>query len=81
MERIAQKNVEKEYKALFNNAWFVVVVRIASERFHNNFRVGFRVHPLGYTGFDLGMTFQQQIIEREQIRRKMQLVGHLLTKS
>ncbi len=56
MERIAQKNVEKEDKARFNNAWFAIAVKAANERFYNNFRAGFRAHPLGYKGFGLGVT-------------------------
>jgi hypothetical protein len=80
MEKTTQRNVEKINRARFNNAWFVATVKAIGERFHNNFRVGFRAHPLGYRGFGLGMTFQQQIIAKEQRRRKMQLVEHIPTK-
>jgi hypothetical protein len=42
--------------------------------------VGFRAHPLGYRGFGLGVTSQEQKIAKIQRRKKMQLVGHLPTK-
>jgi hypothetical protein len=35
---------------------------------------------LGYRGFGLGVTSQQQKIAKVQRRKKMQLVGHLPTK-
>jgi hypothetical protein len=78
--RVARRNVEKEDKARFNNAWFVAAIKVVGEQFHNNFRARFRAHPLGYRGFGLGMTSQQQRISKEQRRRKMQLVGHVLAK-
>jgi len=80
MERVAQKNVENEDKDWFNNAWFVIVVRVVGEKFHNNFKAKFRAHPLGYKGFGLGVTFQQQITIRKQRRRKLQLIEHVPTK-
>ncbi len=75
-----QRNVEKEDRARFNNAWYVATFKDISERIHNNFRAWFKAHTLGYKGFGLGMTSQQQIIAREQRRRKMQLIGHVLAK-
>ncbi len=80
MERVVQKNVENEDKYQFNNAWFVIVVRVAGEKFDNNFKAGFKAHPLGYKGFGLGVTFQQQITMRKQRRRKLQLIEHVPTK-
>jgi len=80
MERVVQKNVENEDKYRFNNAWFVIVVRVAGEKFDNNFKAGFKAHPLGYKGFGLGVTFQQQITMRKQRRRKLQLIEHVPTK-
>jgi len=80
MERVAQKNVENEDKDWFNNAWFVIVVRVVGEKFQNNFKAKFRAHPLGYKGFGLGVTFQQQITIRKQRRRKLQLIEHVPTK-
>ncbi len=68
------RNVEKENRARFNNAWFVATIKAVSERFCNNFRVRFRVHPLGYRGFGLGMTSQQQIIAKEQEKEKCNLL-------
>ncbi len=59
-KKTTQRNVEKKNRARFNNAWFVIAIRAINEKFHNNFRVGFRAHPLGYKGFGLGVTFQQQ---------------------
>jgi len=56
MEIVVQKNVEKEDKARFNNAWFATI--IIGERFHNNFRAWFRAYTLGYKGLGLGLTSQ-----------------------
>jgi hypothetical protein len=58
MRKTTQRDVEKEDKAKFNNAWFAAVVKVTGERFHNNFKVGFKAHPLGYKGFGLGVSFQ-----------------------
>jgi hypothetical protein len=58
-EIIIQRNVEKKHRAKFNNAWFVATVRAIGERFHNKFKARFRAHPLGYKGFDLGVTSRQ----------------------
>jgi hypothetical protein len=78
--RVAWRNVEKEDRTRFNNAWFVATIRVASEQFHNNFKARFKAHPLGYRGIGLGVTSQQQRIAREQRRRKMQLARHVLAK-
>jgi hypothetical protein len=56
MEIVVQKNVEKEDKTWFNNAWFATT--IIGERFHNNFWAWFRAHTLGYKGLGLGVTSQ-----------------------
>jgi hypothetical protein len=47
---------------------------------HNNFKARFRAHPLGYIGFGLGVTSQEQKIAKEQRSRRMQLVKHVLAK-
>jgi hypothetical protein len=41
---------------LFNETWSVTSIKVAGGRFHNNFRVGYRAHLLGYMGFVLGIT-------------------------
>jgi hypothetical protein len=70
MERVAQKNVEKKDRTRFNNAWFATTIKVDDERFHNNFKARLRAHPLGYKGFGLGVTSQQQITTRKQRKRK-----------
>jgi hypothetical protein len=56
------------------------IVKVVGEWLHNNFRIGFKAHLLGYKRFGLGVTSQQQKVTRKQIMRKMQLVKHVPTK-
>ncbi len=42
VEWATQRIIEKDNKVKFNDAWFVVV-KVVSEKFHNNFRIGYRV--------------------------------------
>ncbi len=51
-EWATQRIIEKDNRAKFNDAWFVVV-EVASEKFHNNFKIG-------YIGFGLRVTYVQQ---------------------
>jgi len=37
-------------------AWFVVAIREASDRFHQNFAMGLKEHPLLYKGVNLGIS-------------------------
>jgi hypothetical protein len=53
-------NNPKDNKVEFNDAWLVVVVvvvKVVSEKFHDNFKIG-------YIGFDLGITYVRQRIVR-----------------
>jgi hypothetical protein len=52
-------NNPKDNKVKFNDAWLVVVVvvKVVSEKFHDNFKIG-------YIGFDLGITYVRQRIVR-----------------
>jgi len=68
-----QKRIEKEDKAKFNEAWSSI--KVVNERFHNNFWVGHRVHPLGYMGFGLGIIFSQQKFVKQQRRGECSLLG------
>jgi hypothetical protein len=45
-------NNPKDNRAKFNDALFVVVVKVVSEKFHNNFRIG-------YIGFGFKITYVQ----------------------
>jgi len=49
--------LKKTNRSKFNDAWFVAIVKVNNETFHNNFKVGFQAHPLKYRGFDLGNTY------------------------
>ncbi len=46
-----QNIIEKEERAKFNEVW--PSIKVANERFHNNFQTRHQVHPLGYMGFGL----------------------------
>jgi hypothetical protein len=72
--------LRKTKRFKFNGAWFVAIVKINSETFHNNFKAMFQAHPLKYIGFGLGNTYMQQRSVRKQSKAKMQLVGHVPTK-
>jgi hypothetical protein len=62
---------------MFNDIGSTVTVEVDSERFHNNFEVGFWAHPLRYRGFSFGIVFMQRNV-REQKTVKMQLAMHVL---
>ncbi len=40
-QQTTQRRIEKENRVKFNDTWSITGVRAISERFHNNFRVGF----------------------------------------
>ncbi len=72
--------LRKKDRAKFNEAWPSTSIKATSERFHNNFRAGYRAHSLGHMGFGLRITSAQQKNVKQQRRGKMQLVGHVLAK-
>jgi hypothetical protein len=43
-KQATQREIEKEDRTKFNDAWFVATIKAINERFHNNFRVGFQAH-------------------------------------
>jgi hypothetical protein len=45
-----QRKIDKEDRTKFNDAWFAATIMAISERFHNNFRVGFQAQPLDIKG-------------------------------
>jgi hypothetical protein len=63
--------LRKTNRSKFNDAWFVAIIKVNSETFHNNFKAGFQIHPLKYIGFGLGNTYVQQISVRKQRKAKM----------
>ncbi len=71
VEWIVQRKIEKEDIVKFNKTWFIIFIRVASERFHNNFKVGYWVHPLGYMGFGSRITFAQHKNVKQQWKEKM----------
>jgi hypothetical protein len=45
---------------MFNANWFAIVIKKIGNRFHRNFTVGLRAHPLLYRGVNLGYGIQFQ---------------------
>jgi len=62
--------LRKTNRSKFNDAWFVAIVKINSETFHNNFKAMFQTHPLKYIGFGLGNTYVQQRNVRKKSKAK-----------
>ncbi len=62
--------LRKTNRSKFNDAWFVAIVKINSETFHNNFKAVFQAHPLKYIGFGLGNTYVQQRNVRKKSKAK-----------
>jgi hypothetical protein len=56
VNKVAQRLVEKRYRANFNLAWSTLAIKEASNKFHQNFQTSFRAHPLGYKGVNLGIS-------------------------
>jgi hypothetical protein len=50
VEWTSQHMVKKRVRTNFNKAWFLTVIINANNKFHHNFQVGYRVHPIGYRG-------------------------------
>ncbi len=55
-KRAIQKLAKNRARTNFMSAWFVVVIREASDRFHQNFAMGLKEHPLLYKGVNLGIS-------------------------
>ncbi len=70
VEWTTQRKIEKEDKVKFNEAWSSTSIRVVGEKLHNNFRVGYQVHPLGYMGFGLRIAFAWQKHVKQQIKGK-----------
>jgi hypothetical protein len=60
--------------------WSTITVKATSECFQNNFKVGFWAHPLGYKGFNLGITYAQQRFAKQQRMARMLLTKHVPAK-
>ncbi len=58
VEWATRRIIEKDNKVKFSDAWLIVVVKVVSEKFHYNFRIG-------YIRFGLGITCVQQRSVRE----------------
>ncbi len=43
-------NIKKHIRTNFNKAWFLIAIINANNKFHHNFQVGYKVHPIGYRG-------------------------------
>jgi hypothetical protein len=54
INRTIEKLVEKRYKIDFNRTWFIVAIKQVRDIFHQIFQFGYRAHPLGYMGVNLG---------------------------
>ncbi len=53
-KKIVRRELERKPWTKFILAWSTNVVRSLGDRFHQNFQVGLRVHPLGYRDVNLG---------------------------
>jgi hypothetical protein len=56
VNKVAQRLVEKRYRANFKLTWSTLAIKEASNKFHQNFQTSFRAHPLGYKGVNLGIS-------------------------
>jgi hypothetical protein len=71
LEKIACRLMEKCSKANFILIWIIDVIKEVNNHFHNNFRVGFWAHPMGYTCVNLGFTtLVQQFAKQWQEKGK-----------
>ncbi len=60
VKQATQRRNEKEDRVKFNETQCVTSIKVAGERFHNYFKIGYQTHHLSYMGFGLGITFAQQ---------------------
>jgi hypothetical protein len=56
-----------------------MVIRETWDRFHQNFQVNYKAHPLGYMGVNLGISTPTQSKVRVRTRAKMLVKGHVPT--
>lgn len=66
---------KRHVKTNFNKTKFATTIRCGSDRFHCSFQVGYKVHPIGYRGINLGFTTPQQV--KAKARAKMCAKGHV----
>jgi hypothetical protein len=57
--------------------WSIITVKVISECFQYNFTARFWAHPLGYRGFNLGITYAQQRFDKQQKMARMWLTKHV----
>jgi hypothetical protein len=65
---------------MFNANWSATVIKKIGNRFHNNFTVGLKAHPLLYKGANLGygIQIQREVTSKEIIQ--MRIKGHVATR-
>jgi hypothetical protein len=67
LEKIAYRLMENCSRANFILTWTIDIIKEVNNHFHNNFRVGFWAHLIGYTCVNLRFTtFVQQIAKECQ---------------
>ncbi len=69
----------KNDRIRFTQAWNILIVKYASQRFHHNFTAGLQAHPLGYQGVNLKCMYKLQTLVRQRAREKMQVIEHIPT--
>ncbi len=63
---MVQTSIEKEDKTTLNKKWSINAIRVVGGWFHNNFRIGFWAHLLGFRMFNLGFTYGTHNIIKQQ---------------
>jgi hypothetical protein len=54
-----------------------MAIKEANNKFHLNFQVGSRAHPLGYVGINLGISTTAQSKARTRAKARMLAKGHV----
>jgi hypothetical protein len=54
-----------------------MAIKEVRDKFHQNFQSGYRSHPLGYMGVNLGISTLAQLEARVRARARMLAKGHV----
>ncbi len=74
VERTTQRLVNKQYRIDCTPTWFANTIKEVKNKFHNNFVIGLKIHPLLYKGINLGFTTSNQ--KKARARTQMKAKGH-----
>jgi hypothetical protein len=75
--RVGQMPIEKWYRIDFNRTWSIIAIRKTNNRFHQNFQVGFKAHPLRYKGINLDISIVVESEVRTNARARMLAKVHI----